>query len=93
MKKIRLEFKKIFVDDDNHPVTVWIGSGEEITAVLKSLERGRKRDRHDLYQLFESKPLKEWRSYGLELEEQSYRVLNSEQVTSMINGARRVQFC
>ena len=93
MKKNVFTFRGFTREDFNHEVTVYIGSGEEIMPILKALERGRKKDSHDLYPMVlnANKGIVETRTYGLEIDEGYYHLITAEQLGGMIRAAKKIQ--
>ena len=93
MRKGTFVFKGLFPRDFNHEVTVYIGNGEEIMPILKALERGRKKDRHDLYPMVlnANRGIVETRTYGLEIDEGYYHLITAEQLGGMIRAAKKMK--
>lgn len=93
MRKNVFTFRGFTREDFNHEVAVYIGSGEEIIPILKALERGRKKDKHDLYPMVlnANKGIVETRTYGLEIDEGYYHLITAEQLGGMIRAAKKIQ--
>lgn len=93
MKKNVFIFRGFTREDFNHEATVYIGSGEEIMPILKALERGRKKDRHDLCPMVlnANKGIVETRTYGLEIDEGYYHLITAEQLGGMIRATKKIQ--